>query len=137
MKISTKGRYALRIMIDLAQHDEGEAIPLKEISERQGITLKYMEQIMPLLTRPGYVRSFRGNNGGYLLSKSPADYTVGDILRTTEGSLAPIACLEDTPNRCERQEECMTLKFWEGLWQTINDYVDGTTLEQLVNQKNK
>ena len=100
MKISTKGRYALRIMIDLAQHDEGEAIPLKEISERQGITLKYMEQIMPLLTRAGYVRSFRGNNGGYLLSKEPSDYTVGDILRTTEGPLAPIACLEDTPNRC-------------------------------------
>ena len=90
---------------------------------------------MPLLTRAGYVRSFRGNNGGYLLSKAPADYTVGDILRTTEGSLAPIACLEDIPNRCERQEGCTTLKFWEGLWQTINDYVDGTTLEELINQK--
>ena len=102
MKISTKGRYALRIMIDLAQHDEGEAIPLKEISERQGITLKYMEQIMPLLTRAGYVRSFRGNNGGYLLSKAPADYTVGMILRLTEGSLAPVACLEDGADICER-----------------------------------
>lgn len=132
MKISTKGRYALRIMIDLAKHDEGEAIPLKAISERQGITLKYMEQIMPLLTRAGYVRSFRGNNGGYLLAKSPAEYTIGDILRVTEGSLAPIACLEDMPNRCDRQEECATLAFWEGLWKVINDYVDDTTLEELV-----
>lgn len=132
MKISTKGRYALRIMIDLAKHDEGEAIPLKAISERQGITLKYMEQIMPLLTRAGYVRSFRGNNGGYLLAKSPAEYTIGDILRVTEGSLAPIACLEDMPNRCDRQEECATLAFWEGLWKVINDYVDDTILEELV-----
>lgn len=137
MKISTKGRYALRIMIDLALHDEGVAIPLKEISERQGITLKYMEQIMPLLTRAGYVRSFRGNNGGYLLSKAPADYMVGDILRMTEGSLAPIACLEDTSNRCERQEKCTTLWFWEGLWQAMTDYVDGMTLEDLVNQNKR
>ena len=137
MKISTKGRYALRSMIDLARRDEGGAIPLKEISERQGITLKYMEQIMPLLTRAGYVRSFRGNNGGYLLSKAAADYTVGDILRTTEGPLAPIACLEDTPNRCERKEECATLQFWEGLWQVINEYVDGTTLEELVHGSKK
>lgn len=135
MKISTKGRYALRIMIDLALHDKGEAIPLKEISERQGITLKYMEQIMPLLTRAGYVRSFRGNNGGYLLSKQPADYTVGDILRTTEGPLAPIACLEDAPNQCGRKESCATLEFWEGLWRTINDYVDATTLEDLLDQE--
>lgn len=133
MKISTKGRYALRIMIDLAQHTQDTAIPLKEISERQGITLKYMEQIMPLLTKAGYVRGFRGNNGGYLLSREPEDYKVGDILRTVEGSLAPIACLDDVPNRCERQDRCTTLKFWEGLWKTINDYVDGVTLADLVN----
>lgn len=134
MKISTKGRYALRIMIDLAQHDEGAAIPLKEISERQGITLKYMEQIMPLLTRAGYVRSFRGKSGGYLLEKSPGDYVIGDILRTAEGSLAPCSCLEDVSNCCGRQENCATLQFWEGLWQTINDYVDSVTLEDLISR---
>lgn len=137
MKISTKGRYALRIMIDLAQHTQDTAIPLKEISERQGITLKYMEQIMPLLTKAGYVRGFRGNNGGYLLSREPEDYKVGDILRIVEGSLAPIACLDDVPNRCERQDRCTTLKFWEGLWKTINDYVDGVTLADLVNDSKK
>lgn len=137
MKISTKGRYALRIMIDLAQHTQDTAIPLKEISERQGITLKYMEQIMPLLTRAGYVRGFRGNNGGYLLSRDPKDYRIGDILRTVEGPLAPIACLEDVPNRCERQDTCTTLKFWEGLYQSINDYVDGVTLADMVNDSKK
>ena len=132
MKISTKGRYALRIMIDLAQNDRGEAIPLKEISERQGVTLKYMEQIMPLLTRAGYVRSFRGNSGGYLLAKEPAAYTVGDILRTTEGSLVPISCLEEEDNPCLRHENCMTLAFWQGLNRTITEYVDNTTLADLI-----
>ena len=104
MKISTKGRYALRIMTDLAIHDNGEYIRLKDISERQNVTLKYMEQIMPLLTRAGYVKSYRGNNGGYMLARKPEEYTAGEILRTTEGSLAPIACIEDTPNRCPRKD---------------------------------
>ena len=137
MKISTKGRYALRIMIDLAQHMQDTAIPLKEISQRQGITLKYMEQIMPLLTKAGYVRGFRGNNGGYLLAKDPAEYKAGDILRTVEGPLAPIACLEHEPNQCERQATCTTLKFWEGLYQAINDYVDGVTLADLADVAKK
>ena len=109
MKISTKGRYALRIMADLAIHDNGKYIRLKEISERQAITLKYLEQIMSLLTKAGYVKSYRGNSGGYMLARKPEEYTVGEILRTTEGSLSPIACLEDTPNRCPRNEECTTL----------------------------
>lgn len=132
MKISTKGRYALRIMIDLAIHDDGNYIRLKEISERQDITLKYMEQIMPLLTRAGYVRSYRGNNGGYMLAKDPEQYTVGEILRTTEGSLAPIPCVEDDPNRCPRCNECITLPFWEGLWDVINEYVDSVTLADMI-----
>lgn len=132
MKISTKGRYALRIMIDLAEHDDGSYIRLKEISERQEITLKYLEQIMPLLTKTGYVRSYRGNNGGYQLARKPEEYTVGDILRTTEGSLAPIPCVEDTPNRCPRSETCATLSFWEGLWDVINEYVDSVTLADLL-----
>ena len=132
MKISTKGRYALRIMTDLAIHDNGEYIRLKDISERQNVTLKYMEQIMPLLTRAGYVKSYRGNNGGYMLARKPEEYTAGEILRTTEGRLAPIACIEDTPNRCPRKDECTTLPFWEGMWKVINDYVDSVTLADLI-----
>lgn len=134
MKISTKGRYALRIMVDLAEHNTGEYIRLKDISERQNITVKYLEQIMPLLTRAGYVRSYRGNNGGYKLARRPEDYTAGEIIRTTEGSLAPIPCLEDQPNLCERKEHCATLKFWEGLWQVINEYTDKFTLADLVEE---
>ena len=137
MKISTKGRYALRIMIDLARHDEGSYIRLKDIAERQNITLKYMEQIMPLLTKAGYVRSYRGNNGGYMLARKPEEYTVGDILRTTEGSMAPIACIEDQPNRCPRCEGCTTLPFWEGLWKVINEYTDRYTLADLMEDKDK
>ena len=137
MKISTKGRYALRIMIDLARHDEGSYIRLKDIAERQNITLKYMEQIMPLLTKAGYVRSYRGNNGGYMLARKPEEYTVGDILRTTEGSMAPIACIEDRPNRCPRCEECTTLPFWKGLWKVINEYTDRYTLADLMEDKDK
>lgn len=132
MKISTKGRYALRIMVDLAQNDNGTWIRLRDISQRQHITVKYLEQIMPLLTRAGYVKSFRGNNGGYRLARRPEEYTAGDILRTTEGSLAPIACLEDDPNQCPRCQECTTLPFWEGLWKVINDYVNQVTLEDLA-----
>ena len=135
MKVSTKGRYALRIMIDLAMNDNGEYIRLKEIAERQSITLKYMEQIMPLLTKAGYVRSYRGNNGGYMLARSPEEYTVGDILRTTEGSLAPISCIEETPNRCPRKDYCTTLSFWEGLAKVINEYVDGITLADLMKKE--
>ena len=136
MKISTKGRYALRIMADLAIHDNGEYIRLKDIAERQSITLKYLEQIMPLLTKAGYVKSCRGNNGGYMLARKPEEYTAGEILRTTEGSLSPIACIEDQPNRCPRKEKCTTLSFWEGLWQVINEYVDHVTLADLIKNRN-
>lgn len=132
MKVSTKGRYALRIMADLAINDNGGYIRLKDIAERQAITLKYMEQIMPLLTRAGYVKSYRGNNGGYMLARKPEEYTAGEILRTTEGSLSPIACIEDTPNRCPRKEQCTTLLFWEGMWKVISEYVDSVTLADLV-----
>ena len=132
MMISTKGRYALRIMADLAVHDNGEYIRLRDIAQRQSITLKYMEQIMPLLTKAGYVKSYRGNSGGYMLTRKPENYTAGEILRTTEGSLSPIACIEDTPNRCPRSEHCMTLSFWEGMWNVINEYVDNITLADLI-----
>lgn len=134
MKISTKGRYALRVMLDLAVNNTGEYIPLKDISERQSITVKYMEQIISLLKKSGFLKSTRGNGGGYRLSKAPEEYTVGDILRAAEGSLAPVACLEDEENQCDRSSICPTLKFWMGLDKVINDYVDSVTLQDLLEE---
>ena len=137
MKVSTKGRYALRIMIDLAEHNTGEYIRLKDISKRQGITLKYMEQIMPILTKiKGYVKElFVENNGGYMLAKKPEEYTAGEILRAAEGSLAPVSCIEDEPNACGHYEQCRTVKFWEGLWDVIIEYTDRFTLADLMKMK--
>ncbi len=132
MKFSTRGRYALRIMVDLAMNDNGEYIRLKDISKRQDITVKYLEQIMPLLTRAGYVTSLRGNAGGYKLSRKPEEYTAGEILRTAEGSLAPITCLDDHPNVCPRCYECVTLPFWQGMEKVISEYADSFTLADLV-----
>lgn len=135
MRVSTKGRYALRIMADLAMHDNGEFIRLKDIAQRQSLTLKYLEQIMPMLTRAGLVKSLRGNNGGYMLARKPEEYTAGEILRVAEGSLAPLVCIEDTPNRCPRKDSCVTLSFWEGLWDVVNNYVDNVTLAELISVK--
>ena len=132
MKISTKGRYALRTMLDLAVHENGGLIPLREISTRQGITIKYLEQVMNLLNKAGYVRSVRGAGGGYRLAKEPSEYTIGDILRVAEGSLAPVSCLEDEVNLCPRNADCMTVDFWEGLADAINNYVDSFTLDDLL-----
>lgn len=132
MKISTKGRYALRLMIDLAEHDCGEYIPLRDISERQGISVKYLEQIVTQLSRAGFLRSVRGAQGGYQLTRSPEQYTAGEILRITEGDLAPIACLSGETVQCPRQEDCTTLEFWKGLHELINNYVDSVTLDQFV-----
>lgn len=134
MKISTKGRYALRLMIDLAQHDAAGYIPLRDISKRQEISAKYLEQIVVQLSRAGFVKSTRGAQGGYQLAKASSEYTVGDILRITEGSLAPVACLDHEPIECARAADCITLEFWRGLFDTINKYVDSTTLEDLVSQ---
>ena len=137
MKISTKGRYALRLMIDLAQHDAGGYIPLRDISRRQEISAKYLEQIVVQLSRAGFVTSTRGAQGGYQLARHPSAYTVGEILRNTQGSLSPVACLEHEPIDCARANECITLDFWRGLYDVINQYVDSVTLEELVsNEKN-
>ena len=132
MKISTRGRYALRLMLDLALHDTGEYVSLRDISARQEISVKYLEQIVTALGRAGLVRSVRGPQGGYRLAKAPADYTAGDILRTIEGSLAPVACLDDAPNACPRAGECATLVLWERLFRAINETVDGMTLADLA-----
>ena len=130
MKISTKGRYALRVMIDLAVNDRGDYVSLKDISNRQEVSLKYLEHIMAMLNKAGYVKSTRGNNGGYRLAKSPEEYKVGDILRKTEGDLAPIACVNG--EECGKRENCKTFKFWQGLDNVINEYVDSKTLGDLI-----
>lgn len=136
MKISTKGRYAIRIMVDIAMHDDGKFIPLKDIAKRQELTVKYLEQIISLLNKAGFLQSLRGNAGGYRLTKRPDEYVVGDILRITEGDLALVACLKDTNNDCVRRSECITLPFWQGLDKVIKEYVDGFTLQDLINQAN-
>ena len=135
MKISTRGRYALRFMIDLAIHSQNQYIALKDISARQEISVKYLEQIASLLSKHGLLTSIRGQQGGYKLSRSPEKYSVGEILRLTEGPLAPVACLENADMPCERLGVCKTLPFWKGLYKVIEDYVDKFTLEDLVNQE--
>ena len=134
VKISTKGRYALRVMLDLAINQTGEFVPLKDISQRQDITVKYLEQIISPLIKIGYLRSSRGNGGGYRLAKEPKDYRIGDILRVTEGDLTVVACLEGNDNTCNRQENCLTLPFWQGFNKLVQEYVDSVTLEDLLNQ---
>lgn len=133
MKISTRGRYALRFMIDLSQHDSSGYITLKDISERQEISIKYLEQITSLLSKFGLLQSVRGPQGGYRLAKPTSEYTVGEILRITEGDLAPVACLSTPVNTCPKAKDCITLNLWTGLNKVINDYLDGWTLEDLIN----
>ena len=133
--ISTKGRYALRLMIDIAAYSNGEVVTLKEISKRQDVSIKYLEQVVSLLTKAGLLISIRGNNGGYLLAREAKDYTAGDILRAAEGTLAPIACLQCDPINCERSSTCSTIDFWRGYYKAITDYVDNITLEDLANRE--
>ena len=133
MKISTKGRYALRLMIDLAMNGGGDPISLKDVAKRQGISDKYLEQIISVLNKAGYVRSIRGAQGGYLLKKEPAEYTVGMILRTIEGSMAPLTCVE-TEQSCNRVEECLLCGVWKQINNAINGVIDHITLEDLKKQ---
>jgi Rrf2 family iron-sulfur cluster assembly transcriptional regulator len=137
MMISTKGRYALRVMIDLAEHDTGEYIPLKEIADRQEISEKYLESIISVLTKANYLTGLRGKGGGYRLTRRPEQYTVGSILKLTEGSLAPVACLECSPNRCGRSADCRTLPMWEKLNKLIDDFFEGITIADLANDSEK
>ena len=132
MKISTKGRYALRVMLDLALHQADGVIALKDIAARQDISVKYLEQVVSTLNKSGLIQSIRGKEGGYRLTRRPDEYVVGDILRAAEGSLAPVACLDCDVNPCERQDFCITLGFWKGLQKAINDYVDSQTLQDLL-----
>lgn len=131
MTISTKGRYALRIMLDLAGHI-GETIKLKDIASRQEISEKYMEQIIAVLNKAGYVRSTRGAQGGYQLVKAPKDYTVGMILRLTEGSLVPVECLAEYALPCEREGKCATVEVYRRIYEAVNNVIDTMTLQDLV-----
>ena len=131
MKISTRGRYALRMMIDLAQHYDQGFIALKDISKRQDISKKYLEQIISSLKKAGYVKSLRGAQGGYMLAREPKTYTVGTILRLTEGSMKPVSCLEDEPNQCSKAGECVTLRLWKMLDEAMESVLDKVTLQDL------
>jgi len=133
--ISTKGRYALRLMIDIAAYSNGGVVSLKDISARQGISIKYLEQVVALLTRSQLLISVRGNNGGYRLVKEPKDYKVGEILLAAEGTLAPVSCLQTEVNTCPRALGCATIDFWHGFYKVVNDYVNGVTLEDLATKE--
>jgi len=132
MKISTKGRYAVRVMLDLALNHTGECIKVRDIAARQGISEKYLEQIIAVLNKAGYVKSVRGARGGYKIARSPEEYTVGMILRLTEGSMAPVACLEEDAEECERCDTCETLQVWKELYDAVNQVIDNVTIADLV-----
>ncbi|MDD2958783.1 MAG: Rrf2 family transcriptional regulator [Lachnospiraceae bacterium] len=132
MKISTKGRYALRLMLDLATYNTGEPVSIKDISKRQDISEKYLEQIIAILNKAGFVRSIRGAQGGYMLKKAPSEYTVGMILRQTEGDLAPVSCVGADSEECERRSQCVTVRIYEQLNNAINGVVDHITLADMM-----
>lgn len=132
MMISTRGRYALRVLADLAEHADMGYIPMKEVAARQGISLKYLEQIIPALTKSGYIEGIQGKGGGYRLIKSPEECIIGDILRLTEGDLAPVACLECGAKPCARVAGCPTYPMWVEFYRLVIDYFDGKTLADLV-----
>lgn len=134
MKISTKGRYALRMLIDLAQHAEEGLVSLKAIAARQDISQKYLEQIVTYMSRAGYLKGVRGSQGGYRLTRDPRDINVGEILETIEGCLSPVACLEPGKEGCDRCGDCSTLDLWKGLYETIMNYLNGITLQDLLDR---
>ncbi len=134
MKISTKGRYAMRLMLDLAVNNNGEYITLKDIAKRQEISVKYLEQLITQLNRAGYVKSTRGAQGGYMLAKPAQDYTMGMILRLMEGELMPVSCLSDDGEHCDRADICVTQEVWQKIYDAVNQVVDHITLEDLVDR---
>ena len=132
MLVSTRGRYAIRVMIDLAEHMNGKYIPMKEIADRQDVSLKYMTKIMQALTKSGMLDGQHGKGGGYKLNRDPEEYRVGDILRLTEGTLAPVACIDETDCKCDRSLECRTRPMWNELDKLISEYLDGITIADLM-----
>lgn len=132
MMISTRGRYALRVMIDLAEHQEDGYTPMKDVAKRQSVSLGYMEKILPVLVKNGIVEGLQGKTGGYRLIRKPEEYTLGEILRLTEGSLAPVACLECGATPCDKATDCRTLPVWTELDCRINEYLDSVTVSDLL-----
>lgn len=132
MKISTRGRYAIRVMLDLSEHNTGEYIPLADVAKRQEISEKYLEAIVAMLVKNGLLTALRGKGGGYKLTRQPEEYSIGSILKVTEGSFAPVACLEQKPNQCARVAQCKTIRMWEGLEQVIEEYFENITLASLT-----
>lgn len=132
MLVSTRGRYALRVMIDLAEHSGGEYVPMKSVAQRQNLSLKYLERILPVLAKNSLVEGVHGKGGGYRLTRKPIEYKIGEILRLTEGDLAPVSCLECNAQPCDRAAECKTLPMWKGFHDMANKYFDGITLEDLI-----
>ena len=130
--ISTRGRYALRVMLDLAEHSDGGYIPMKDVASRQEISLKYLERILPVLAKNDYIHGVQGKGGGYKLTKTAEEYRVGDILRLTEGDLAPVACLHGEKNTCERADSCRTVKMWSKYYEMTNNFFDAITLADLM-----
>ena len=132
MMVSTRGRYALRVMIDIAEHSNGNYVAMHEVADRQDISLKYLERILPMLVKAKLIEGVHGKGGGYHLPRKPAEYTVGEILRLTEGDLAPVSCLDCRGPECDRKEECRTLPMWEKIDKIVNDYFDSVTIEDLM-----
>ena len=132
MIVSTKGRYALRVMIDLAEHQAERYVPLKEVAARQEISEKYLENILKVLVQNGFLEGLRGKGGGYRLTRKPEDYRISEILRLTEGDLAPVACLECNAEKCKRTAECRTLPMWMELNRRVNEYLDSVTIADLM-----
>ena len=133
--ISTRGRYALRVMLDLAENSDGAYVAMKEVAERQQVSLKYLERILPLLVEQKLVEGVRGKGGGYRLTREPEEYPIGEILRLTEGDLAPVACLEKGARPCERAGSCRTLPLWRELNELVNGFLDGKTLADLIREQ--
>lgn len=137
LKISTKGRYALRMLLDLAEHQGSGYVSLKSIAERQSISKKYLEQIIPIFNGSDILKTNRGSQGGYRLAKTPDKCTVGEILRLTEGSLSPVVCAEQELIDCERSKDCIMLPIWQGLYRVITEYLDSITLQDIMDRQNE
>lgn len=135
MMISTRGRYALRVMIELSKNENGNYIPMKEIASKQDISLKYLEQILPVLVKNGMLEGVHGKNGGYKLTKKLNEYRIGDILRLTEGDLAPVACVGCDSDACKRSSDCITLPMWKEFYRITNEYFDSITLQDIISNK--
>lgn len=131
--ISTRGRYALRVLIDLAENSDKGYVPMREVAQRQGISLKYLERIIPVLSKKGFIEGIQGKGGGYRLIKEPEECKIGDILRLTEGDLAPVACLESGAKPCERAYKCRTYPMWVEFYRIVNEYFDSKTLADVIN----